>query len=214
MCQVFSSVNMAVSFKSLTCNGFLCISCAFHVHFMCISCAYQVDRRRWCTWRWDEMVGLKRKYVSIRIYTYNSYVMSHVTHLKEVRHLYEWVMSYLWTSRVTHLNESCCTFGWVTSHTKRRGHDVAACVHVTHINESCHTYKWSMPHIWMRPTTHINESCHTYEWVRCHPKRKGHDVAACVHDTHTNESCHKYERVMSRTKRRGHDVAAGVELVQ
>ena len=153
-------------------------------------------------------------YVCIRIYTYTPYAMSHVTHLNELCHTSEWVMSYIWTSHVTHLNESCCTLEWVTSHTKRRGHDVAACVRVTHMNESCHTYKWSMPHIWMSHTTHISESCHKYEWVTCHPKKKGYDVAACVHDTHTIESCHKHEWVMSRTKRRGHDVAAGVELVQ
>ena len=46
------------------------------------------------------------------------------------------------------------TYEWVMSHISMS--------HVTHINESCHTYQWVMSHVWMSPVTHINESCHTY----------------------------------------------------
>jgi len=31
-----------------------------------------------------------------------------------------------------------------------------------HINESCRTCTWVTSHIWMSHVTHINESCHTY----------------------------------------------------
>jgi len=34
---------------------------------------------------------------------------SHVTHMNESRHTYEWVMSHIWMSHVTHMNESCHT---------------------------------------------------------------------------------------------------------
>jgi len=40
--------------------------------------------------------------------------------------------------------------------------------HVTHMNESCHTYKWVTSHTWMSHVTHINESRHTHEWVMSH----------------------------------------------
>jgi len=46
-------------------------------------------------------------------------------------HTYEWIMSHIWMS------------------------------HVTHMNESCRTYEWVMLHIWMRHVTHMSESCHT-----------------------------------------------------
>ena len=48
-------------------------------------------------------------------------------------HEYEWVMSRVWMS------------------------------HVTHTNESCYAYEWVMSHIWMSHVTHMNESCHTFE---------------------------------------------------
>ena len=35
--------------------------------------------------------------------------MSHVTHMNESCHTYEWVMSHIWMSHVTHMNESCHT---------------------------------------------------------------------------------------------------------
>ena len=66
-------------------------------------------------------------------------------------------MSHIWMSRVTHMNESCHTYEWVTSHIWMS--------HVTLMNESCHTYEWVMSHIWMSHVTHMNESCHTYEWL-------------------------------------------------
>ena len=94
--------------------------------------------------------------------------MSHVTHINESCHTYEWVVTDIRMSYATHMDES-----WVMTHTHTHRHrpesKLAAewvmshlwtsCVmsnirmsHVTHVNESCHTYEWVM-------------SCHTYEWV-------------------------------------------------
>jgi len=55
---------------------------------------------------------------------------------------------------VTHMNESCHTHEWVTSHMWMR--------HVTLMNEARHTHEWGMSHTWMRHVTHMNEACHTH----------------------------------------------------
>jgi len=44
------------------------------------------------------------------------------------------VFSHVWMSHVTHMNESCHTYEWVMSHTWMS--------HVTHMNESYHTCEW------------------------------------------------------------------------
>ena len=44
--------------------------------------------------------------------------MSHVTHMNESCHTYEWVVSHIfWMSHVTHMNESCHTYEWVMGYT-------------------------------------------------------------------------------------------------
>jgi len=102
--------------------------------------------------------------------------MSHVTHMDESCHTYQWVLSHIWMSHVTPMNESCHTYQWVLSH--------IGMSHVTHVNESCHTCEWVMS------LTHANESCHTYGWVMSH--------VGLSHVTHINESCHTYGWVMSQ----------------
>jgi len=84
--------------------------------------------------------------------------------IKASCHTYEWVMSHIQMSHVTHMNVSCHL--WLR-------------LHVTHMNESCHTYEWVMSHIWMSHVTHMNESCH--KWI-CHVTYK------CV-IPHMNASC-------------------------
>jgi len=74
---------------------------------------------------------------------------SHVTHMNESCHTYEWAMSHIWMSHVTYMNEPCHTYAWVMSHIWMS--------HVTHMHESCHTYEWAMPHIWMSHVTHMHE---------------------------------------------------------
>ena len=61
-------------------------------------------------------------------------------------------MSHIWMSHVTHMNESCHTYEWVMSrrHAIHLRHLVLRLdtrwrmSHVTHMNESCHTYEWVM----------------------------------------------------------------------
>jgi len=71
-------------------------------------------------------------------------------------------MSHVCMSHVTHMNESCHTYAWVTSH---------VCMsHVTHMHESRHTYAWVMSHIWMshtHSTSRAYESVMSYTWM-CH----------------------------------------------
>ena len=124
---------------------------------------------------------------------------------------YEWVMSHIWMSHVTRMNESCdsatasSALGneGVMSHTWKS--------HDTHVVKSSSTHKWVRSHAWMshiivqrihpllfpacvhEPVTpwqscHMNESCHTYEWVISH--------IWMSHITHMNESYHTNESVM------------------
>ena len=84
--------------------------------------------------------------------------ISHVTHMNESCHTYGWVLSNVWMSHVTHMNEACCTYEWIMSHIWMS--------HVSDMNESCHTYEWVMSHIWMSHVSHMNESCRSCEWVK------------------------------------------------
>jgi len=66
------------------------------------------------------------------------------------------VMSHIWMSHGTNMNESCQLWGtyeWFMSHIWMS--------HVTHINETGLTYVWVMSHIWMSHGTNIKT---TYEW--------------------------------------------------
>jgi len=72
--------------------------------------------------------------------------MSHVSHMNESCLTYEWVMSHIWTSHVSHMNESCLTYEWVMSH---------ICIHKWDMTYSCEwdmTYscEWDMTHSWVR----------------------------------------------------------------
>jgi len=77
-------------------------------------------------------------------------IPSQVTHVNDLWHT-------KWMSHVTHMNESCHTYEWVISHVWMS--------HVTRMNESSHTYEWVMSHVWMSRVTRMNESCHTYKWI-------------------------------------------------
>ena len=106
---------------------------------------------------------------------------------------YEWVMSHVWMSHVTYMNESCHIYEWVMSHvwmrihTGRQTHEEV--LYRTFAKEpykrdyilqkrpanSYRTpewvmfiYEWVMSHIWMSHVTHMNASCHTYECVMSH----------------------------------------------
>jgi len=89
------------------------------------------------------------------------------TNMRDVsRHIYEWVMSHIWMSHVSYMNESCLTYEWVMSHVWMS--------HVSHTNDSmCPTYekvmdlcrRWAVSPVWMRHVSYMNESCLTYECV-------------------------------------------------
>ena len=68
----------------------------------------------------------------------------------ESRHTYGWVMSYIWMSHVTYMDESRHTYGWVMSYIWMS--------HVTHMDESRHTHGWVMSYLWMSHVTHMDES--------------------------------------------------------
>jgi len=53
-----------------------------------------------------------------------------------------------------HLNDSCCTYAWITSY-----------MWMKHIS---YTYDWFMSHLWMIHDTHMDDACHTRErrWWR------------------------------------------------
>jgi len=110
--------------------------------------------------------------------------MSHVTQISESCHIYEWVMSHVWTGQGTNMQAET----WVSS--SSNGPITPTKDHVTHMNESLHAHGWVMPHI-CRPRheflpqamalshTHMmNEACHTceytYEWVLLHIRVMSH----------------------------------------
>ena len=71
--------------------------------------------------------------------------ISNVTQTNESCHTNGRVISHLWMSHVTHMNEPC----------KRTRHQMG---------ESRHTYECVMSHVWMSLVTHMNESCQ-YMWM-------------------------------------------------
>jgi len=131
-----------------------------------------------------------------------------------------WFALPLCMSHVSHMNESCHTYEWDMSRIWMG--------HVTHMNQSCHAYEWIMSRIWMGHVTHMNESCYTCEWVinksSCHAHQRimsrimsnirirlvmhmdGSCRAQSCHNMNEssrhaytgNASCHAYEWVMSK----------------
>jgi len=122
--------------------------------------------------------------------------MSHDKYAHESCHIYEWDMSHIWMSHVTHMNEDdddcfnyhpwknnvVIVFGTLSS--LRLSHVWMS--YVTHMNE--------------KVITHIEASCRTYEWRSVSHIYKSHVVRRlpviiwmkrCI--THMNESCHTYE---------------------
>jgi len=117
-----------------------------------------------------------------------------------MRHVtFESVMSQIWRSHVTRMNESCQMY---------------QSSKVTCIKESCHTYEWVMS----SNVTCMKESCHTYERVMsnasvtyttcmkesCHTIRtdfllsKNRCLTGINESCHVHESCHTYIRITPR----------------
>jgi len=94
---------------------------------------------------------------------------------------YQWVVSHVLMSHVSHIKESCLTYQWVMSRITRS--------HVSHINEACLTYLWVMSLITRSHVSHITESCLTYQRVMSHilcthkPMYKAHRPASLICET-------------------------------
>jgi len=74
----------------------------------------------------------------------------------------EWVVSHIWMSHVTHMNESCYTYLCIMSH-----------IWMSHVTHECAmsqiwmshiTYQWVMSQMWMDHVTHTNKSYRTLGW--------------------------------------------------
>ena len=94
--------------------------------------------------------------------------VSHVTHMTESRHTYEWVTSHMWMSHE-----------WATSH--------------IWMNQSTPRNIMRMSQSWVSHVTHKNESRHTYERVVSHMRCVMPHTHMCMCDTHTLVSCYKHE---------------------
>jgi len=66
-------------------------------------------------------------------------------------------MSHIWMSHVTHMNESCHTYEWVMSHIRMS--------HVTHMNESCHAYEWVMTDMQYDPVSRVMDPIDLYIYI-------------------------------------------------
>jgi len=109
----------------------------------------------------------------------------YVTHQALTWHTDEYVMSRIWMSHVTHMNESCHV-GHVTH--MNGSWNVG---HVRYMNESCHTYEWVISDIWVNHVTHMNGSCHVSHVT--HMNGSWHVVMSdnwTSHVTRMNESYH------------------------
>jgi len=142
-----------------------------HMHGSC-------DTNEWVTVHIQPQVRVWQ--YSLHLHTYVWYKARVTVHIQHPLRVYEWVMSDIWLScmctvtrrstythmrdikHVTHMNESCHTYGLVMLHIRMgRGSQV------THMNESGNACKWFMPHNWKIHIAHMNETCHTYARVIC-----------------------------------------------
>ena len=151
--------------------------CAMHMRaYECLVCAWvrslvfryilcrcwipQINKSR-CTYSWV----MSHICVCVRCVWVHSPMWPDTLHSIRYRC---WIMSLIWMSRVTHMNEPCHRYEWVMSHIWMRHvtlHSIRYRCWIPQVNKSSRTYEWVMSHIWMRHVAHMNESCRTYEWV-------------------------------------------------
>jgi len=98
--------------------------------------------------------------------------MSHVIHINELRHTYQWVVAHVSMSHVkrmgrschTHINGSSHTYWWVMAQVSISHVAQISLSPVTCTDESCHIYKSVMSHVWICYDTRIDQACQTYQW--------------------------------------------------
>jgi len=114
---------------------------------------------------------------------------------------YQWVMSHIWRSHGTYMNESFHAYQWVKWYMTYRQLRAESLYHVTHTHESWVMSRIPMSHVavWSCSEPPINnESCHAYPWVMSPilMSHVTHTHESCdiwmSHVTHTHESCHPY----------------------
>jgi len=137
---------------------------------------------------------------------------SHVIHMNESCHTFEWVMSHFWMSRaficrtrvwahtscVAHMNESWRTCESGTSHILKSGVNTRQQQVPAH--KSYHIHEWVMAHISLSHGTRMHVSMSRDNTCQQQvPARKSYRIHAWVtsnifmsHGTHRYESCHTY----------------------
>ena len=123
--------------------------------------------------------------------------LSHVTSMNQSCHMYEKVMSHVWMSHVTRTDESRHTDSRAGNQNPTTSVIRAHRSHVPHRNNSCHTYRW---------VTHMNESRQrdshcgnqntTTSVIRAH---RSHFLIWMSHVTRMNESRHTDSRTGNQT---------------
>jgi len=99
--------------------------------------------------------------------------------------IYDLVMSHMWMSHVTRVNEPC--YWWDVAELR-----VAERVgHVTRMNESCHVHRWDMSRTWMRHVTYMVMSI---IWMTLFSRDMSHSYVTWWHVTYVtrrdSSSCH------------------------
>jgi len=87
---------------------------------------------------------------------------SNVTHTNQSCHTHEWVMSHIWMSHVTHMNQSSLSYKMRSHIWMRHIAQFWAASVVVGVGVLYHTDNWVISHVWM---CYMNESYHTYESV-------------------------------------------------
>jgi len=115
--------------------------------------------------------------------------MSHVTHMNESCHTYGWVTSNTWRSHVAHTNDLCITHLCICLAWVKRGRSSSLFVSRIHMNESL-----------AQGNVYIMESCRTSVHMVARPWYEAKGNIWMSHVVHIKESCRTYEWVVSYVK--------------
>jgi len=84
-----------------------------------------------------------------------------VTRMNAPRHTCDWV-AFIFVKWLIYMYARVWQ-DWYMTHTYERVMSHVWMSHVTHMNESCHTYEWVLSHLWMSHVKCRSECCHMYE---------------------------------------------------
>jgi len=169
-----------------------------HVTHMTESCHAHECPRIWVchiTYRSDSCCTCHRGMAHINE-LWHTYECAHINHSC---HTLYWVMSHIWMSQGTYMNELWHMYEWVMAHIWI-SHALSRIWmrHVTRFTGSCHTDEWVRARTWTSYGTSMNESWHTYEWVMpCHAYECA--MSHTYFSLHWSIYAYNYKWVMSRT---------------